>query len=71
MESLPASECLAADRRVNVRDSIRDDIRLDGEWKHQRLCEGASRCEPVGTGKLFVQIFVVFASSSLTSGQLA
>jgi len=35
VEDPPASECLAADRGDDVRDSVRNDIRLDGEWKHQ------------------------------------
>jgi len=35
MEDPPAPECLAADRGDDVRDSVCDDIRLDGKWKHQ------------------------------------
>ena len=42
MESLPTSERPVADRSDDVRDSIRNDIGLDGEWKYQRLREGAS-----------------------------
>jgi len=42
MENSPASERATADRSDDVRgDSLRDDIRLDGERKHQRLREGA------------------------------
>ena len=42
MESPPPSERRTADRSGNERDPVRNDIRLDGEWKHQQLCGGAS-----------------------------
>jgi len=44
MENPPAFERPATDRSDNVRDSLRNGISLDGERKHQRLREGASRC---------------------------
>ena len=40
MENPPASECPTTDRSDDVRDSVRNGIRLDGERKHQQLCEG-------------------------------
>ena len=30
----------ASNRSNDVRQSVFDDIRLDGEWEHQRLCSG-------------------------------
>ena len=35
VENPPASERPAAHRSDNVRGTVRDDIRLDDEWKHQ------------------------------------
>ena len=55
MENSPASERRAVDRSGGVRDSAHDDIRLDGEWNHQRVCEGAPGCRPVGTGRIFIR----------------
>ena len=42
MENPPASEYPTADGSDNVRVSVRNDIGLDGEWKHQQLREGTS-----------------------------
>ena len=42
VEGPPASECSAADRSDNVWDPICNDIRLDGKWEYQQLCEGTS-----------------------------
>jgi len=50
VENPPASECPAAHRSDDVRGSVRDDIRLDGEWKRQRVRESAPGCKPVETG---------------------
>ena len=70
VESPPASEYPAADRGYDVRGSVCDDIRLDGERKHQRLREGTPGCQPVGTGGFFTQILTVFGSNSLMFIQL-
>ena len=35
LEKSPASECTAPNRSDDVRDSVRNGIRLDGEWKRQ------------------------------------
>jgi len=37
-----------------VREPVRDGIRVDGEWEHQRVREDARRCESVGAGMFFV-----------------
>ena len=68
VEKPSTSECPAADRSNNVRNSVRDGVRLDGEWKHQRLREDTSRCKPLGAGGFFGQSRTVFAFSSLTIG---
>ena len=68
VENPSASERPVASRSDDVRDPVRNDIRLDGEWEHQRLREDTSGCKPVGAGKLFTQCLVIFASSSLTIG---
>jgi len=56
MENPPAPQCSVADRSDNVRESVRNDIRLDDEWKHQQFFEGTPEYKPIGTGRLFVQI---------------
>jgi len=43
MEIPSTSERPAANRSNDVRDPVCDDIRLDGEWKHQQLRKGTSR----------------------------
>jgi hypothetical protein len=68
VEDTPTSEHPAADRSDDVRDSVCDGIRLDGQRKHQQLCEGAPGCESVGTGRLLAQTLPAFASSSLMIG---
>ena len=68
LEKPPASECSATCRSDDVRDPVRNDIGLDGEWEHQRLREDTSGCKPVGAGRLFTQRLAIFASSSLTIG---
>jgi len=64
MENPPTSECPATDRSDDVQDSVRDGIKLDGEWKHQRFREGTPRRKPVGAGKHFIQSLRIFTSSS-------
>ena len=71
VEDPPTSECPTADRSDDVRDSVRDDIGLDGERKYQRLREGAPRCKPVGAGRLFAQNLMTFGSISLITGRFA
>jgi hypothetical protein len=56
MENPPASERPAADRSDDVRDSVRNGIRLDGERKHQRLREGTPGCKPVGAGRFSFKV---------------
>ena len=55
LENSTTSECLATDRGDDIRDSVCNDIGLDGKRKHLRLREGTPRCEPIGTGRLFAQ----------------
>ena len=55
MEDPPTSQRSGTDRSDNVRDSVRNDIRLDGEWKHRQFCEGTPGCKPIGIGRLFAQ----------------
>jgi hypothetical protein len=54
MEGPPSSECAAAVRRVDDRESLRDGIRVDGQWEHQSICEGGYRRRLVGTRVFFV-----------------
>jgi len=54
MEDPPASEHPAPGRSDNVREPVRNGVRLDGERKYQRLREDTPGCEPVGTGALSV-----------------
>jgi len=68
VENPPASERPATDRSDDVRGSVRNDLRLDGERKHQQLCEGTSECKPVGAGGNFIRSLTAFASSLLTTG---
>ena len=50
--------------RDNERDSVRNDIRLDGEREHRRICEGKSRHELAGTRTFSISSLPVFASRS-------
>ena len=54
MESSPASKCPASDRSDDVQDPVRNGVRLDGKWEHQRLCEGTSGSKPVEAGRISV-----------------
>ena len=49
----PSSERSPAVRRDNIRQSVRDGIGMDGEWEHQRVCEGVPRRESDGARKSF------------------
>ena len=44
MKDPPTSECRTANRCEDGRKLLRDDIRLDGERKHQGLLEEKHRC---------------------------
>jgi hypothetical protein len=55
VENTSAPERPATDRGDDVRESVRNDIRLDGQRQSQRLCEGTSGRTPVGTGRLLTQ----------------
>jgi len=68
VENPPTSECPTVDWSDNVRDPVRDDIGLDGEWKYQQLPEGTSRHKPAGTGRRSFQNLVIFTSNSLMFG---
>ena len=63
MEGPPASECPAVDRSDDVRKSVHNGIRLDGEWEHQRFCEGAPKYKPVETGRILHHPRFKFANS--------
>ena len=52
MESPPASEYPTADWSRDVGNSVRNGVRLDGEWEHQPICEGTPGCKSVGVGKI-------------------
>jgi len=65
VESPPASERSATDRSDNVRVSVCNGVRLDDQWKHQRLHKGTPRGRPSGAGKPSIQSCTVLASSSL------
>ena len=60
MENPPASERATTDRSDDVRDSVCDDIRLDGRWKHQQFREGKPGFKPVGVGRPFVPGLTAF-----------
>ena len=62
MEHPPASEHPAPGRSDNVREPVRNGVRLDGERKHQRLREDTPGRKPLGTSTFFV----VFAFGLLT-----
>ena len=68
VENSPTSKRPSTNWSDDVRDSVRNGLRLDGEQKHQQLCEGTPECKPVGAGGLSGQNFIAFASSLLTIG---
>jgi len=55
MEIPSPSERPATHRSNNVRGLVRDDIRLDGEWKHQRLRRETSRCRQAQACRFSIQ----------------
>ena len=46
MEHPPSSKCPTPGRGDDLKEPVCDDIRLDDEWKHLRLCKGTSGCKP-------------------------
>jgi hypothetical protein len=70
MENPSASECPAADWSDNGQGSVCNDIRVDGQWEHQRLREDAPGCKPVGAGRFFIRNLTTLASRSLMIGYL-
>ena len=40
MDDPPSSERVAAIRRDDGRDPLRDGVGVDGEWDRHRVCEG-------------------------------
>ena len=65
MEIPSAPECAAAARRDDHRDSVCDDIGVDGQWKYPRIFEEISECRPVGSCEFSIQDSAVFISSAL------
>jgi serine/threonine protein kinase len=55
MEGPPPSQSAAAIRRDDDRDSVRDGIGVDDEWKHQPICEGGRQRRSVGACTHLVQ----------------
>jgi hypothetical protein len=70
VENPSASKCPAADWSDNDRGSVCNDIRVDGEWEHQRLREDAPGCKPVGAGKFLIRNLTTLASRLLMIGYL-
>jgi len=60
MENPSASKCAAAGRSHNDRESVRNGIRMDGEWEHQRFCEEPSGCRPSRACKFSIRSLAVF-----------
>jgi len=55
MEGASSPKCVAAVRRDNNREQVRDGIGVDGEWEHQCVFEGKPRCESIGACAFFVR----------------
>jgi hypothetical protein len=66
MENAPASKCPVTDWSNDVRDSVRDGIGLDGQWKPQRLREGTPGCKPVGAGRFPLRSSLPFIDDWVT-----
>ena len=63
MEDPPASERAATNRRDDDRESVRDDIRMDGERKHQRVHEGKPGRGPARARKFFISFKLTVSPS--------
>jgi len=55
MERTSPSECTLAIRGGNDQHSARDGIGMDGEWYHQRVCEGTSSCGQIRARKFLLE----------------
>ena len=55
MEDPPSSKRTTAAGRDDVRESVRDGIRVDGKRKHQRVREGGRKGESVGACAFFIR----------------
>lgn len=58
VENSPAPQRSCSDRSDNDRDKVCNDLRLDGEWKHHRVCEGTPGCKPFQAGGFSIQILI-------------
>ena len=47
-----SSKFVIASGDHNGQWPVRDDIRVDGKWEHQRVHQGAQGCESVRAGKV-------------------
>ena len=47
MESPPTSKCVATARGDNGQEPVRNGIRMDGQWEHQRIRQGPQRRESI------------------------
>ena len=52
MENPPTSEYPTVDWSHDVRNPVRNGVRVDGEWEHQPICEETPGCKPVGIGRI-------------------
>jgi len=55
VEDSSSSERVASVRRDDDRGSVRDGVRVDGEWEHKRVCGGASQRGSAGACRFLVQ----------------
>lgn len=68
VENPPTSKCPIAGRSDHVGSSVRNGIRLDAEWEHQRIREDEPGCQTVEIGRFIVPNLISFISNSLTTG---
>ena len=47
MEGPRSSECVAAARSQNYRESVRNGVGVDDEWEHHTICEGTLGNKPI------------------------
>ena len=65
MEKPSASKHATADRSDDGRESVRNGIRVDGTWKHQRLRKGTSRRRSARACKFSIKNLVILASLTI------
>ena len=70
MENSPAPQCSCSNRSDNDGDEVCNDLRLDGKWKHNRVCEGTPGCEPFQAGGFSIQILTANGALSSKFGDL-